>query len=135
MGAERIELAKMTGITPPEFTFSGRWLDWPPIMRRPMMRRALWMGMRRSDRSTKTINATTATMPATSSQHDQECERAPGVGLDLLHQFHHAAGQTGHDAGKDQQAHAVADAAIGNLFAQPHDERCAGGQRDHRHQQ
>ena len=57
----------MTGITPPEFTFSGRWLDWPPIMRRPTMRRALWMGMRRSLRSTKTMNATTAIMPATSS--------------------------------------------------------------------
>ena len=47
-GAERMELAKMTGMTPPELTLSGRWLDWPPIMRRPTMRRALWMGMRRS---------------------------------------------------------------------------------------
>ena len=40
-GADRMELAKMTGITPPEFTLRGRWLDWPPIMRRPTMRRAL----------------------------------------------------------------------------------------------
>ena len=67
MGAERMELAKMMGITPPEFTFNGKWLDWPPIMRRPTMRRALWMGMRRSLRSTKTMKATTAAMPATSS--------------------------------------------------------------------
>ena len=67
MGAERMELAKMTGITPPELTLSGRWLDWPPIMRRPTMRRALWMGMRRSRRSTKTMKATTAIMPTSSS--------------------------------------------------------------------
>ena len=66
-GAERMELAKIIGITPPEFTFKGRWLDWPPIMRRPTMRRALWMGMRRSLRSTKTMKATTAAMPATSN--------------------------------------------------------------------
>ena len=52
----------MTGITPPEFTLRGRWLDWPPIMRRPTIRRALWIGMRRSLRSTKTMNATTAIM-------------------------------------------------------------------------
>ena len=32
------------------------------------MRRALWMGMRRSLRSTKTMNATTAAIPATSSR-------------------------------------------------------------------
>ena len=32
-----------------------------------MMRRALWMGMRRSLRSTKTMKATTAIMPATSA--------------------------------------------------------------------
>ena len=79
-----MELAKMTGMTPPEFTLSGRWLDWPPIMRRPTMRRALWMGMRRSQRSTKTMKATTATMPTSQQQHREEGERAPGVGLDLL---------------------------------------------------
>ena len=43
-------------------------------------------------------------------------------------------GQAGDDAGKDQQAHAVADAAVGNLLAQPHDERRTGGQSEHRHQ-
>ena len=33
-----------------------------------------------------------------------------------------------HNAGEDQQRHAVADAALGDLLAQPHDERGAGGQ-------
>ena len=62
-GADRIELAKMTGITPPELTFSGRCVDWPPIILRPTMRLAYWTGMRRSERSTKTMKATTAIMP------------------------------------------------------------------------
>jgi hypothetical protein len=127
---DKMELAKMTGMTPPEFTFSGRWLDWPPIMRRPTMRRALWMGMRRSERSTKTMNATTAIIIASKSSNCHDGERAPGVGLDLLIQLAHTARQAGHDAGEDQQAHAVADAAIGNLLAQPHDERRARGQRE-----
>ena len=51
-GAERIEVAKMTGMTPPELTLSGRCVDWPPIMLRPTMRLAYCTGMRRSLRST-----------------------------------------------------------------------------------
>ena len=38
------------------------------------------------------------------------------------------------DTGKNQQRHAVADAAFGNLLTQPHDEDTARGQRQHRHQ-
>ena len=60
-----MELAKMIGMTPPEFTFSGKWLEDPPIIRRPTIRLALWIGIRRSERSTNTMNATTAIMPAT----------------------------------------------------------------------
>ena len=62
-GADRMELAKMTGITPPELTLSGRCVDWPPIILRPTMRLAYCTGMRRSERSTKTMKATTAIMP------------------------------------------------------------------------
>ena len=47
---------------------------------------------------------------------------------------HDAARQADHDAGEDQQRHAVADAALGNLLAQPHDEDAARGQRQHGHQ-
>jgi hypothetical protein len=68
-------------------------------------------------------------------QHREGRERAPAVGLDLLHQIAHAAGQARHDARKDQQAHAVADAAVGDLLAQPHDEGGARGQRQDGHQQ
>jgi hypothetical protein len=45
-----------------------------------------------------------------------------------------AAGQANHNAGEDQQAHAVANAAVGNLLAQPHDEGGSGGERNHGHQ-
>ena len=43
-------------------------------------------------------------------------------------------GKSDHDAGKNQQRHAVADAALGDLLAQPHDERAARGQGQHGHQ-
>ena len=71
--------------------------------------------------------------------HDQQDQRrdgegSPGLGACLVDQVLNAAGQADHDAGEDQQAHAVADAAVGNLLAQPHDEGGAGGQRDHGHQ-
>ena len=65
---------------------------------------------------------------------EEECERTPGAGLDLADHFTHAAGQTGHDAREDEQAHAIADAAVRDLLAQPHDEGGAGGQRQDRHQ-
>ncbi len=38
----------------------------------------------------------------------------------------------GHDVGEDEQAHALADAALGDQFGEPHDEGRAGGHdRDH----
>ena len=54
--------------------------------------------------------------------------------LRLLVQIDHATRQADHDAGKNQQRHAVADAALGDLLAQPHDEGAARGQRQHGHQ-
>ena len=58
----------MTGITPPEFTRSGRWVDWPPMTLRPTTRLAYCTGIRRSLRSTKTMKATTAIITTTSSR-------------------------------------------------------------------
>src|SRR6185437_15532263 len=37
----------------------------------------------------------------------------------------------GHDAREDHQRDAVADAALGDQLAQPHDQHGAGGERDH----
>ena len=86
------------------------------------MRRALWMGMRRSLRSTKTNNLTTATCPPAAAIMMRNAIEPQASVCTFADQVAHAARQSGHDAGKDQQTHAVADAAIGNLLAQPHDE-------------
>ncbi|TMA54333.1 MAG: hypothetical protein E6J76_02150, partial [Deltaproteobacteria bacterium] len=43
-------------------------------------------------------------------------------------------GHGGDDPGEDDERDAVADAAFGDLFAQPHDERRAGGEGDDRHE-
>ena len=59
-GKARIDEAKITGMTPPALTFSGIWVDCPPITRRPITRLAYCTGMRRSPRSTSTMKATTA---------------------------------------------------------------------------
>jgi len=61
-GKVNTEEAKMTGMTPPEFTLNGRCVDWPPITLRPTTRLAYCTGIRRWPPSTKTINATTATI-------------------------------------------------------------------------
>ncbi len=54
---------------------------------------------------------------------------------DALQHLLHAVRQTNHDTGKDQQRNAVADAAFGDLFAEPHHEDRSGRQRQHRRQQ
>src|SRR6185369_2772231 len=72
-------------------------------------------------------------------QHDDhpdhgQVERRDVAGLRLRE---HTYGRVRHVcdyAGEDDQRDPVADAALGDLLAQPHDEGGAGGQRDHRHQ-
>src|SRR5206468_12407202 len=72
--------------------------------------------------------------------HDnQQCHRrngksSPGAGLNFFDEVLNTTRQSHHNAGEDQQRHAVADAALGDLFAEPHDEGSAGGEREHRHE-
>ncbi len=123
---------KITGITPPAFTFSGRCVVCPPIIFRPTMRLAYCTGMRRSLRSTYTMKATTAIISTISADHQYRSQRPPGEVLGLAPTNHWiAARQPDDNAGKNQQRHAVADAALRDLLAQPHDERAARGQRQH----
>ena len=56
-GMERIEPAKMMGITPDILTFIGIWVFWPPYILRPTTRLAYWTGMRLSALSIHTMNA------------------------------------------------------------------------------
>jgi hypothetical protein len=44
-----------------------------------------------------------------------------------------ASGQVGHDAREDDERDAVADAALGDLLTQPHEEGGARGEREHGH--
>ena len=125
-----MELAKMTGMTPPELTLRGRRVDWPPIILRPTMRLAYWTGMRRSERSTKTMKATTAIMPAMRTMMAMGVKAPQARVASLLVEVFNAARQADDDAGEDEQAHAVADAALGDLLTQPHDEGGAGGEGD-----
>ena len=122
----------MTGITPPAFTFSGMWVDWPPITRRPTTRFAYCTGMRRSPRSTSTMKATTAIIIAriTISVNDAPVVGDEDVVIDIVDRVREADD----DTGEDDQRHAVADAAFGDLLAEPHDKGRAGGQRENRHQ-
>jgi hypothetical protein len=59
------------------------------------------------------------------------CEAPQACGRGPSRRARDAARQADDDAGEDQQAHAVADAALGDLLTQPHDEGGAGGQREH----
>src|SRR5580698_1795881 len=49
-------------------------------------------------------------------------EGTPRLGARLVDQILDSSGKADHDAGKDEQAHPVADTAVGNLLTQPHDE-------------
>src|ERR1700761_1059724 len=57
-------------------------------------------------------------------------EWSPGSVARLLVEVFDAFRQADDDAGKDEQAHAIADAALGDLFAQPHDKGSAGSESD-----
>ena len=59
-GNARIDDAKMTGMTPPVFTFSGMCVLDPPYIRRPTTRLAYCTVTRRCPRSTKMIAAITS---------------------------------------------------------------------------
>ena len=61
-------------------------------------------------------------------QHEQEDDpdRPHLAGAQLIERGDHGQRQADDDAGEDDQRHAVADAALGDLLAQPHDERRAG---------
>src|SRR5690242_19023717 len=61
--------------------------------------------------------------------HQREGHRSPSRILRLVDQVHDSAGEADHNAGKDQQRHAIAYAAFGDLFTEPHDESAAGSER------
>ena len=133
-GKVSTELAKMTGITPPEFTRRGRCVDCPPITLRPTTRFAYCTGMRRSLRSTNTMKATTASMTPIRINNAGRVNPPHALVRAFSNQVDDRARQADDDAGKDQQRHTVADAAFRDLLAEPHDECRTRGERQHGHQ-
>ena len=68
------------------------------------------------------------------NEHGRRSKGAPSVGANLVIEIGDATRQSYDNAREDQQRHAVPDTALRNLFAQPHDERAASGEREHGHQ-
>ena len=117
----------MTGMMPAWLTFSGMYVEEPPNILRPTIRRAYWTGIRRWACSMK-MTAAMITSPITSTMPKTH---QPWVIADLPHR----AREGGDDLGEDQQRHAVADAVLGDQLAEPHDHGGAGGHRDHHDQE
>ena len=106
-------------MTPPVFTFSGMCVLEPPYIRRPTTRLAYWTVTRRWPRSTKMM---ARDHHDHQDDQDEQPDEADLAGLQLIERSQHRAGKFDDDAGEDDERHAVADAALGDLLAQPHDE-------------
>ena len=87
MKNDRIDEAKITGMTPPVFTFSGMCVLEPPYCRRPTTRLAYCTVIRRWPRSTKMIAPITTTAIATQEDDAQQTDLA---GLHLVERGQHA---------------------------------------------
>ena len=101
----------------------------PPYILRPTTRFAYCTGIRRWARSMSTIAPTTITaktMKISAVMIDMAPVRRSSKVLKM------ARRQADHDAGEDDERDAVADAALGDLLAEPHDERGPGRQGQHR---
>src|SRR5262245_63127474 len=61
-------------------------------------------------------------------------QHGPFVRTDLLVNIQHRRPQADDNACEDDQRHAVSDTPVGDLLAEPHDERRSSRQRKHRHQ-
>src|SRR6185312_12711812 len=65
------------------------------------------------------------------SKDRDRCQTAPCASFELVVEVTDPARQADDDTSEDQQRHAIADAALGNLLAQPHDEGGTGGEGKH----
>ena len=112
-------MAKMIGITPAIVTFRGRYWVWPWYMRRPRTRLAYWTGMRRWPSLMKT----------TAGDDDDRDDDERNDPQQAVRTGDHAAGlvrDAADDAGEDDEADAVAQAALADQLAEPHEQDGAG---------
>jgi len=66
-------------------------------------------------------------------EQEQRREQAELAAADAVEGVEQAARETDHDSGEDEQAHPVADAPLGDLLAEPHDEGRTRRERQHGH--
>ena len=129
VGSSSSEEAKIGGMTPEVLSLSGRCEDWPSNMRLPTWRLGYWISSRRWARSMNTMKAIDR------DHHDDDREDEAGRQRALTAEFERAGDrrrQARDDARQDDQRNAVADAARGDLLAEPHQEHGAAGERDDR---
>ena len=127
-GINKIELAKIGGITPEVLIFSGMWVGSPPNMRLPAWRLGYCTGIRRCARSTNTI----ALWCDGDEQETRLREGRQRAGARPVPAVRERARQSATMPAHDDQACAVADAARGDLLAHPHQEHGAADQGDDR---
>ena len=127
IGSSSSEEAKIGGMTPAELSFSGRCEESPWNIRLPTCRFGYWISRRRCARSMKTMAATTKSISASSGEQQADRQRA---GAGQLEQADERRRQSGDDAGEDDERDAVADAALRDLLAEPHQEQRAADERD-----
>ena len=128
-GISSSDEAKIGGMTPAVLSLSGRWLRSCCIMPRAVWRLGYWIRTRRWARSMKQMNRTRTTTAMTMPNTIERVHRAGAAALEQLGQ---RLRHRGDDAGHDDQRHAVADAAAGDLLADPHQEQGAADQADRR---
>src|SRR4051812_29664333 len=115
-GNAMIAAAKITGMTPAMLTRSGMYVVPPEVIRRPTMRFAYWIGIRRlalRDEHARDDD------PA---RHDREEELLHRAAVQPRVDPRRGARQ---DRGEDEDRDAVADTALRDQLAHPHEERRA----------
>ena len=126
-GSSSSDEAKIGGMTPEVLSFSGRCEVSPWNMRLPTWRFGYWISSRRWARSKNTMSAMTTTA-STMIARIRPVDSAPVRPSSSVPDD--GVRQVGDDAGEDDQRNAVADAARGDLLAEPHQEHGAADQRD-----
>ena len=102
-------------------TRSGRYVDPPEVIRRPTIRFAYWIGILRWPSWTNTTAATIA-IPISG-------KKIRSIGPPF-HQAVDAEREARQDRREDEDRDAVADPALRDLLAHPHEEHAADGERD-----
>jgi hypothetical protein len=120
----------MTGMTPPELTFEGK--------KRGLATHHLAaddaLGVLDGDAALRLFDVDDegddGDHADDQGDEDDWGEGSPRAIAKLLIEIFNSLWQSDDDTGEDQKAHAIADAAFGNLLAEPHDEGGAGGKGD-----